>query len=704
AAAETARATAETARASAETARAAQEAQREAEETLRKSAEVDRAAAESARAAAESARATAETARATAETARATAENARASAENTRAAAETVRIGNENLRIAAEAVRQENEASRIAAEEARAAAETARAAAETARVTAETARAEADAGRDGRIASFLASLNAYAAANDIFNVPYLIGEYGFRTAFRMFAEANAPLDGLTNACVRFFGAAVPTVQEVYKTRFSLFTSSTSYSGTKQESSVGLVCTPSTNASAGRDDFKDLPLFICFDCNYTIDAVTLEPVVTAVKDIFGTYSKTPTDSFVGVMQMTGWVRRTTDSTYKYVEYAASRKADGYKPLPEAVRAGDNSVRPFVIHAKYAAGYNAAGKPSSVSGAIPISFRGESAISTNVSHDGQVALWRQWGSQYCGTSICDLAFCQLMLELKYARLGAYPDYFSGCTQLDYYYKAKVAETGVKRVVLSSSQAATFVIGSYVSVGTSKLRDSADCYNVVEYAKVLRTESVTVNGTNYVAVVLDTENEFDTTTSTWLVSQPWRTGATDDILGTDGSAGSCTNRKEPFRLQGIEIMPGNAEVAADVVLTSEGSNRYTVNAVRRAANITAGSVGVGAAQIEELDAFSASGLKYIGEANWTANDQERYLFGKTVASSVLSGYCSGQERKPISASGSFALCGFGNLATANGAGLAYLRMQALNDTSALCGARVCGTAGNRGVYQEA
>ena len=52
-------------------------------------------------------------------------------------------------------------------------------------------------------------------------------------------------------------------------------------GTKGGDNAGLVCTPSTNTVAGRDDYAGNPLFAVVDCNWSIDATTLEPVITAI---------------------------------------------------------------------------------------------------------------------------------------------------------------------------------------------------------------------------------------------------------------------------------------------------------------------------------------------------------------------------------------------------------------------------------------
>lgn len=219
-------------------------------------------------------------------------------------------------------------------------------------------------------------------------------------------------------------------------------------------------------------------------------------------------------------MTGWVQRTSTETTKKVEYRATSET-GFKPLPEAVRV-DGTVRGFVIHAKYAAGYNSAGVLSSVSGVQPATLRSGSEGSTSISHDGQIARWREWGQQYCGSSLCDIAFIQLMLEIKYANLGS-AGVMSGCRSYYLGYTAAVSENGVKRIVLTASQANVFIVGSRVSIGTDTDRTKATCYDVHDIATVERIEDVTIDGTAYKAVVLATEALFNTVAGNYLHYKP-------------------------------------------------------------------------------------------------------------------------------------------------------------------------------------
>lgn len=258
------------------------------------------------------------------------------------------------------------------------------------------------------------------SANDGVTVPLLLSQYGMDGAFRIFCNSEVGTDTLSNVVERFFKAASATVEGVYGSQFYLYDVSPSSVGTKLLANINLVCKPSTNATAGQDDYKALPLFACYDVNYTIDSTTLEPVIHAVKGIYGNFDKAPGDSLVGVIQMTGWVKRFKDDTNKTIYYAAYNQDGTYRPLPEAVKV-DNTVRSYVLHAKYAAGFNKNGKLSSVSGVQTLSNRPGSAYTANISHDGQIALWREWGNQYCGSSMLDIAFVQTMLEIKYASLS-------------------------------------------------------------------------------------------------------------------------------------------------------------------------------------------------------------------------------------------------------------------------------------------
>lgn len=531
--------------------------------------------------------------------------------------------------------------------------------------------------------------------NDTLLIQSLIAGLGVKNALKTYAEANASYDSLTDICERFFTAAAKTVSGTYTSEFYKYTTSNTTLGTKLDDNAGLTCTPSTIAEAGTDDYAALPLFACFDVNYTIDSTSLEPVIHAIKDVYGNFSSAPADSFVGVMQMTGWVCRTSTDTTKKVEYRAAKETD-FKPLPEAVRV-DGSVRSFVIHAKYAAGYNSEGKLSSVSGVQPATLRPGSAGSTSISHDGQIAKWREWGKQYCGSSLCDIAFVQLMLEIKYAVLGS-AEVMSGCRGYVSSYTAAAGETAVTRILLTPAQAAYFVTGSFVSLGSSNDRSNAAAYNVCDITRITSIEDATVDGTAYKAVNLETETPFNTGTDTYIIPQPWRTGSTDGVCGNDGSPTSNTSGKEPCKIQGIEIMLGFCEALGDTAVYGD-AEKYTVYLNRRASEIASGNSGTNPVTAGTIPKEEATGWHYISELNWDANDQEAYMLTKETAGSSTAGYRAGILRNGDGWRGWLT---FGDMGGGVSRGFACTQLgYGPGVTGWYISARACGSAGNRGVY---
>lgn len=544
-----------------------------------------------------------------------------------------------------------------------------------------------------------AGKRAAALESDAQIVSVLIEAYGARAALKKFTQINADSGDLTELADRFFQAAAKSVSGTYTSEFYRYATDTTPLGTKLDANAGLTCTPSTIAVPGTDDYADLPLFACFDCNYTIDAATLEPVIHAIKDVYGNYTAQPTDSMVGVMQMTGWVRRTMTDTTKKVEYRAQQSA-GFEPLPEGVRALDNSVRPYVIHAKYAAGYNAAGKLSSVSGVQPATYRPGSAGSTSISHDGQITKWREWGDQYCGSSLCDIAFVQLMLEIKYATLGS-AGVMTGCRSYYTSYQAAAGETGVTRVLLTAAQGAYFAVGSCVSLGSTNSRTKATCYDVCDIVQITSVEDVTVDGVTYKALNLDTDVPFNVTTDIYIIPHPWRTGSTDDVPGSDGSPYSNTNGKEPFKLQGIELMLGVYEVPADVTLNQD-AEKYTVYTNRKAAEITSGGSGTNPVTLGTIPKAESATWDYIAELNWGANRQEAYMLAQTSGAAASTGYRAGLYRDGAATVGWREWLAVGGSTDGPFCGAACaLFNSALGTTYWYIAARACGSGGNRGIY---
>ena len=376
------------------------------------------------------------------------------------------------------------------------------------------------------------------------------------------------------------------------TAFAQPSESTVSTGTKGGDNAGKTCTPSTDSTAGTDDYAGLPLFACVNVNYTVDPTSLDILVTAIEGITDNYVQNDPATYVGVMQMTGW-HYWYDTATTYVHgYADHRVAAGHcMPLPEAVRT-DGTIRAFVVHSKYMS-HTVSGKMTSCAGLIPTAW---------ISHNNIHTLSAQNGTQYSGGTTADYSFLRLMVYIKYASLTL-DGIMQGCCSYNYQYYAQVAETGVKRIILPAAAASNLKVGSSVLIGaytSTTDRGNASLYSISTNAGVVITaiETVTINDTTYTAVYVDIGTAFDTavngdaTAGTTIVSTfHWKTGTTDSVLGNDGSPGSNTSGVYPFKAQGIEFMMGGYEVLADVIMVealnaSDNHTYYTPHIVRRSA----------------------------------------------------------------------------------------------------------------------
>ena len=402
------------------------------------------------------------------------------------------------------------------------------------------------------------------------------------------------------------------------TTFAAPSESAVATGTKGGSNAGKTCVPSTDATAGTDDYAGLPLFACKNVNYIVDPDTLDILITAIEGITDNYVQTDPTKYVGVMQMTGWHYYYEDSesyTHGYADHRVD--VEHCAPLPEAVRV-DGSVRPFVVHSKYMS-KTVDGKLTCCAGQIP---------TASISHNGLHTLSAATGAQYSGGTTADDAFLYLMTYIKYASLTL-DGIMQGCCSYDRQYFAQVAEEGVKRIILPASSAilphSSVLIGTYN--GSSKDRGTAANYGISTYAGciVQSVEDITIDGTSYKAVYVEIDEAFDTVAngdnvegSTIVSTWHWRTGITDSVRGNDGSPVSNTSEAYPFKIQGIECMSGGYEVLADIIINlaaDEGVSYATPNIVRRSAN-QASSI---TANYEELAAIryelpASAGWQYI------------------------------------------------------------------------------------------
>ena len=227
--------------------------------------------------------------------------------------------------------------------------------------------------------------------------------------------------------------------------------------------------------------------------------------------------------------------------------------------------NGAQRPYMLYAKYALSVDVDGKPRSVSGA-PVKTR-------SVSHDGGISLMKTATTGDSLKVAADDWYVKTMFLLKYATKNS-QSVFAGCTGYDVTTAPTLAESDTTRVVVEKSKADQIVVGSAMMLGTHT-GDSSDrgySYNcdVFDGAKVVK--KVAVDDSN-VALYFDVAQPFSTATTYQLATAPWNTGACDMVEG-DGSPTSCTDSKQPFVIQGIELGLGMYEVLGNVLIQYTGT----------------------------------------------------------------------------------------------------------------------------------
>ena len=449
-------------------------------------------------------------------------------------------------KTAAETAQSKAEAAQTAAETAKTDAQSAKTAAETARTGAEAAQSKAETAQ-----ASTEQTAAEAAKN--------IEEIG-RAQIDAIKEAGG---GVEQALSNYF--ALRRNGLVFTTKIYKYATSTSPVGVKMNANEGMVCEPSVGRQKGRDDYERYGLFHHFTCNFSVDENGFNHVDALEGQTgFTKYGKVQ----VGEVTMSAWFGIEDTAEAVLYHYSDSQTELTPYPMKESINP-DGTLSPFMIHAKYTAG-DIEGAPYSSKGLAPANGCQAEEAKNPVSYTGMIVYMHKLGGHYCGTTSWDLFYRQLMMIIKYGTTHS-QSIMAGCTSYTAQYMNLVEETGVTRVILTKSQAASYVVGSYVSIGemgeaTNNDRYYAYMHNLAYSVKILKIEDVDdVNA----AIYVDAPEAFDTTPTTCISTMPWHSGSTDEVAGSDGSLVSNTNGKFAYKIQGIEIGVGAYEVLGNVVM---------------------------------------------------------------------------------------------------------------------------------------
>ena len=394
-------------------------------------------------------------------------------------------------------------------------------------------------------------------------------------------EHNAVLDfGIPTASALDIAIDVlfklPRTGKVYTAKMPRFAANPTVNCEKLDDNVGLVCEPSTDTVEGQDDYADIPLFKWYNCNYKRDA-NGHAYPTAIEHLSDDYRKTGTVD-VGVIQMTPYVK-WDDSDPDYILWSITDSPrDGFTPWA-AAKSGD-TVYPYVIHSKFFSGVGEDGLLRSVYDILPAQKQ---------SYNSMITDYGKKGAGYKGAGGERTAWQILFNAIKCAVKSSQEKY-AGTTGYNLQYSAAIQRNEkLTYFPVTAAQAKNLLVGSRVSIGYGSNnngtvnidRGIATIHSYASSAKILKIESLDDTTS---AVYLDCD-AFDTmpVALTDTLSAPitlstmhWHSGTTDEVIGHhDGSPGSNTDSKHPYRVQGIEYAVGGYETLSDMVLAFDDSN---------------------------------------------------------------------------------------------------------------------------------
>ena len=301
-----------------------------------------------------------------------------------------------------------------------------------------------------------------------------------------------------------------------------------------------------------------------------------------------------------------VKEWDDGSYIYTSWHMRAGGD-YVPMAGDV-APDGTHRLLTWHPAFYGGKNSAGGMTSGAGLLPMPWTSANAAlplaRKLTAYDG---LW-------CD---CDTQFALMAWRLRHWTLSN-SGQLEGCTNYNYQYTLAVAETGVKRVLLTKAQGANLLVGSCVCLGergsnTNNDRNQAYNHDVFNIAKVLSVKTVTVDDTEYAAVNLDLASTIDTTTTMLVSTMPWPSGTTEALPGhSDGCIGNLTNGKYPYRIAGMEMQIGSHCEELDPLwkasLVDDDHWHYDVYSCRDSEKL-AGSITANYQKVGEFDLPNAN-----------------------------------------------------------------------------------------------
>ena len=424
--------------------------------------------------------------------------------------------------------------------------------------------------------------------------------------------------------------------------------------TKTSANAGIANpTPGVTGTPAIDPYRTIAPFFTAEVNGYVSADGTPHVTAFAGD--ATFSRTGSNGDVWILAPNLFWRFSDDGADSVTISISDVSRPGFEVQPKG-KLPNGQRRPYMLYAKYALSV-VDGTARSISNQPPANY--------NISHNSLITQCKNATTGYSGKSLADDWYAKAMFLLKYASKNS-QSVFAGCTNHSQQYAPAVAESNVTRVLVTTAQAAQYLIGSAVMLGSnvppSTDRAAAQLCNVISTAKIIGKEVVGAN----TALLLNVSVPVSTATSQLLSTAPWWTGGCDGVVG-DGSPTSNSSGREPFVLQGIEIGIGLNEILGDVILNNTGSGFkiFTLLDSKKAAtSVTADYVDTG----KSLFTDASDGWKYPIYSDSAGG----LLFGAGSGGSLTTGMCDGSYTNALATTGARTWLSLGNLDYGGIAGL--------------------------------
>lgn len=393
--------------------------------------------------------------------------------------------------------------------------------------------------------------------------------------------------------------------KVFHTRIYKILSNQSSKGVFMDDSVGLKCVPSTDTVEGQDDFEQFLPFQWMRCNYVTDSDGFKKLAL-IEGLPG--YKTTGACDIGILHPTFyWIVVMSATKEDWYLSDSPHPELGLIPFCDAVKS-DNTIMPYFIQSATSSVVASDGLLRSQYGSAP---------AYNQSYNSMIADYQKKGAGYWGAGMSRQLFWYLMCIIKYGTKNS-QSAMRGCSDYTAQVKCAVAETGVKRVLVSSDS--PWCVGGCVSVGTangsSTDRQESTMNSVCDRVQVKSVETVSANGANYTALNLDIAGTINTTTDTYVSTMPCYTGETNAVIGHhDGSYLSYTDGRHSLRICGQEYQLGQYIIASDTVIRfSDAAGHKDIyvypRGVKHVADAITGAIKVGS--------IPEAGDYWIGDEN--------------------------------------------------------------------------------------